>query len=163
MPRKTKRMISLIFVIATIMSTTAITYSFISYFGAYTAVRTFTASISEFNVIEYNATYVYIETILTLTNPAAQEFDALYFEQRTYLNGQFFTFTRPSEPTEYRPMRIPPQSSTNVTIPTVVPPTKIKMYQEATQKNWFTSILVVLHGPIIGRYCQTISREIGTF
>jgi len=161
MPRKTKRTISLIFTIATIMSTTAMIYSFSYYSGGYAALHTFNASISEFNVIEFNATHIRIETILTLTNPSPQEFRALLFEQRTFLNGQFFTFTRASEPSGYRPMQIPPQSSTNVTISTNVPPNKIEMFQEITQRSWSTSILIILDGPVIGRYSMTISREIG--
>lgn len=162
MSRKTNRTISLVFTIGTIMSMTAMIYSFNSYFSAYTALHAFNVSILEFNVIEHNATHISIETVLTLNNPTPQEFYTFYFEQRIYLNGQFFTFTRPSEPSEYRPMQIPPQSSTNVTIETNVPPTKIEMFQETTPKNWSTSILIMLHGPIIGRYRLTISREIGT-
>jgi len=154
--------ISLVFAIGTIMAMTAMIYSFNSYLSAYTALRMFNVSIPDFNVIEHNATHINIETILTLNNPEPQEFYTFYFEQRIYLNNEFFVFTRPSEPSEYHPMRIPPQSSTNVTIETSIPPTKIEMFQETTPKNWFTSILVLLDGPIIGRYRLTISREIST-
>jgi len=162
MPKKSSRIISLVFAIGTIIALTALIYSFNSYLSAYTALRMFNVSIPEFNVIEHNATNISIETILTLNNPAPQEFYTFYFEQRIYLNGEFFTFTRPSEPSEYHPMQIPSQSSTNVTIDTIVPPTKVEMFQENTTRNWFTSILVLLDGPIIGRYRLTISREIGT-
>jgi len=152
----------LTFAMVTIVSTIALIYSFSAYFGAYTALRMFDVSIPDFNVIEFNATQIHIETILALDNPASQEFQALYFEQRIYLNGEFFTFTRPEEPKERNPMRIAPRSSTNMTIDTEVPQTKIELYRETQEQSWFTSVLVVLEGPIIGRYWLTISRQIPT-
>lgn len=156
-------MIPLVFTIGTVMSIAAMIYSVNTYFEAYAALHMFDISIPEFNVMEYNATHIDIETTLTLYNPTSQEFSIFYFEQGIFLNGEFFTFTRPSEPSEYHPMLISPQSSTNVTIETNVPPEKIEMFQEATSKSWFITILVRLHGPVVGRYRLTISREIGTF
>jgi hypothetical protein len=160
MSRRRKLTISVIFAIATIVLTSVLVYSFGSYFGVYTALRRLNVSISEFNVVEFNTTYTYIATILTLDNPAAQEFYTIGLEQNMYFNGQFFAFTRPGEPSTYRPMRIPPQSSFNVTINTDVPSSKIEMLQEATERNWFTSILVVLESPMIGRFSLRTSRQV---
>lgn len=154
--------IPIIFIIATITSTIGLVYAFSSYFGVYAAVRNFNVSIAEFSVVELNATHVYIETILTLSNPEPQEFRIFYFEQRISLNSQFFTFTRPPEPSEYRPMRMQAQSIADVAIDTDVPPNRLEQYREASEKTWFTSVLVVVDGPIIGRFRLTVSREITT-
>lgn len=152
--------ISVIFAMTTIVLTSVLVYSFTVYFGVYTALRRLNVSIAEFDVVEFNTTHTYIATILTLDNPAAQEFYTIGLEQNMYFNGEYFAFTRPEEPSTYRPLRIPPQSSFNVTINTDVPPSKIEMLQEATERNWFTSILVMLESPMIGRFFLRTSRQV---
>jgi hypothetical protein len=145
---------------ATITLILVAVYSFNSYVEAYVAIRMLRVTVSEFNIKEVNATYAKIETILTLTNPSTLEFYVLGVEQNMYLNGKFFMYLRPYEPSEYRPMKILPNSSVNITITKELPPMKIELLHENTAKNWLASFRILLEGPVIGRFWKSIVGSI---
>jgi LEA14-like dessication related protein len=154
-----KKIILACFVVATMVWVGVMLQTFSFYYGAYTAIRALSVSISELNVKWIDSTRAQTVTIVTLNNPSNCEFIVLGVEQRVSLNNHFIAYGRAS----ISALRISPQSSSNVTIALEVPYQYIELLQEPSQKAWLALVYTFLEGPLVGRFSLRTSRQIITY
>lgn len=154
-----KKIILACFAVATMVWVGVMLQTFSFYYGAYTAIRALSVSISDLTVEWTDSTRAQIVTIVTLNNPSSCEFIVLGVEQRLSLNNRFITYGRAS----ISVLRISPQSSSNVTVALEVPYQHIELLQEPSQKTWLSLVYTFLEGPLVGRFSLRTSRQITTY
>lgn len=140
-----RKIVWIVFLISTIISSFMILYTYNVYFGVYRAIRLVNVSVKGFR-LSFSDDAAWTETNLTIENPTKYTFIVEFFEQELYLNsldskGYIFTAYQP------KTAILNPFSNFNITFKIIIPEHKIHMIISANKRTWLAVFFITIEKP----------------
>lgn len=158
-PNKQRKIVWILFVLMTIVSSSILLYSFHVYYGVYRAIRLINITVRNFS-FTLSSESAWTETEITVENPSEYSFNVEYLQQKLYLNSldedeYIFTGYYLFNQTVLRPF-----STFNITLKIVIPDYKMPMVIKTTDRNWLAIFNIRIKNFIIDALTLSFLKEL---
>lgn len=160
------RIFKLSFAALTAVSIALTIFTFGYYLGIYSAMRSFSLSVSEFQFDIQYTNYVETFTTITIDNPSTFQFSLQGASQVIHVNNRYLGTSFAPDISLEKPAPILPQTTRNVTMNLklgfdLLSEEKIESLT-SSPKAWNVAIYLTIEGPVIGTFYMNMMERIET-